>query len=635
MPLERESDTCHSCGKSGHWARQCPNKAGAINVDTGDFVGADGKKFRRSLPCRCGAGSCKLFTSNTLRNPGRSFYRCPANDKSKCQFFKWADEVNSDEFINVPLCRCGADFCRVGAEDSVGPNAGRMFFICPIKKGHGACDYKLWLDAEQAVARSTQVNESTSSSLSTLTCMDISPASSDLVEECNVRSGVGHMDLSPEEIYYHLNTFSATTGPVKSRTIILEDLIGEDEVLNEPSRKHCKRLRYGELKVGDTSLLSSLGCVQLPATKSRNCLAAERLHLSFQESEQTEVRKQILVEVSASSGSFASSLAHSSDSPMHLVATMDWMLNSIHQNLNLTLQGWWGRLVYPPPRCLMVPSVEHFTAYVFPPEPIFILQDAGKEDEASPATPPRNHVPTEINICKMLTVDEDVQLLDCVKKKSDGKSFQGGGQSSIMRCSISKVFLQAADRLQRDLLTLFESMDIKDHTTMIQEADATFAALDHLGVDRQHFSERVEAFISSVSSLAKIECSISSDQCFETLINHWISEKLKLDELSHAHVEAINASALAEQCLLNLKDEASVVRARLSQIEAELAHYEVENSALRCSLEHISEEKKKSEESLLIAFKELKNAKKLRKQREVERNAAKTAYGTAKAMLRE
>ncbi|XP_055804728.1 uncharacterized protein LOC129873624 [Solanum dulcamara] len=623
MPLE--SDTCHSCGKSGHWARQCPNNS--------DFVGVDGKKFRRSLPCRCGAGSCKLFTSNTLKNPGRNFYRCPANDKSKCQFFKWADEVNLDEFINVPLCRCGADFCRVGL------NAGRMFVICPIKKGHGACDFKLWLDSEEAVARSTLVNESASSSLSTLTCVDVSPASSDLVEECNVRSGVGHTDASPEEIYYHLKAFPSTTGPVKSHTVILEDLIGEDEVLDEPSRKHRKRLRYGGLKVGDTSLLSSIGCVQLPATKSRNCLAEERLHLSLLESEgeihpiQTEVRKQIFVEVSASSGSFVSSLAHSSVSPMHLVATMDRMLNSIHHNLNPTFQGWWGRLVFPPPRSLMVPSVERFTSYVFPPEPIFIIQDTGEEDDASPATQPRNLLPTEINICTMLTVDEDVQLLDSVKKKPDGKSFQGGGPSSIMRCSISKVFLQAADCLQKDLLTLFESLDIKDHTDMIQEADATFAALDHLGVDRQHFSERVEAFISSVSALAKIECSISSDQCFETLVNHWISEKLKLDELSHAYLEAINASTLAEQHLLNLKTEAYVVRARLSQIEAELAHCEVENSALRCSLEHISEEKKQSEESLSIAFKELENAQELWKQREVERNAAMTAYETAKAML--
>ncbi|KAH0660037.1 hypothetical protein KY289_028785 [Solanum tuberosum] len=440
--------------------------------------------------------------------------------------------------------------------------------------GHGACDFKLWLDSEEAVARSTKVNESTSSYLSTLTSIDVSHVSSDLVEECNVRFGVGHTDTSPEDIYNHLNTFPATTGPVKSYTVILEDLIGEDEVLDEPSRKHRKRLRYGELKFGDTSLLSSIGCVQLPTTKSGNCLAEERLHLSLLESEgeihpiQTKVRKQILVEVS---GSFGSSVAHSFASPMHLVATVDWMLNSIHQNLDLTLQD------------------------IFSPEPIFILQDMGEEDDASLATQPRNFLPTEINICTVLTVDEDVQLIDSLKKKYDGKSFHGGGQSNIMRCSISKVFLQAVDRLQKDFLTLFESMDIKDHMTMIQEADVTFAALNHLGVDRQHFSERVKAFISSVSALAKIECSISSDQCFETLVNHWILEKLKLDELSHVHFEAINVSTLAEQHRLNLKTEASVVRARLSQIEAELSHCEVENSALWCSLEHIREEKKKSE----------------------------------------
>ncbi|KAK4712754.1 hypothetical protein R3W88_007267 [Solanum pinnatisectum] len=240
----------------------------------------------------------------------------------------------------------------------------------------------------------------------------------------------------------------------------------------------------------------------------------------------------------------------------------------------------------------------------------------GKEDDASPATQQRNLLPTEINICTVLTVDEDVQLIDFLKKKYDGKSFHGGGQSNIMRCLISKVFLQAADLLQNDLLTLFESMDIKDHMTMIQEADVTFAALDHLGVARQYFSEEVEAFISSVSSLTKIECSIYSDQCFETLVNHWILEKLKLDELCHFHFETINVSTLAEQHRLNLKTKASVVRARLSKIEAELAHCEVKNSALWCSLEHIREEKKKSEECLSIAFKELENAQKLRKKRE-------------------
>ncbi|KAG5624607.1 hypothetical protein H5410_009825 [Solanum commersonii] len=41
-------------------------------------------------------------------------------------------------------------------------------------------------------------------------------------------------------------------------------------------------------------------------------------------------------------------------------------------------------------------------------------------------------------------------------------------------------------------------------------------------------------------------------------------------------------------------------------------------SCIALTLEHIREEKKKSEECLSIAFKELENAQELRKQREVE-----------------
>lgn len=114
----------------------------------------------------------------------------------------------------------------------------------------------------------------------------------------------------------------------------------------------------------------------------------------------------------------------------------------------------------------------------------------------------------------------------------------------------------------------------------------------------------MEAFIFSVSS--KIECFISCDQ-FENLINHWLSEKLKLDELFHVHFEAINVTTLAKQHHLNLKIEASTVTTRFSQIEAELAHCEAENSAPWCNLEHIRKKKKKTER-LLIAFKELENA---------------------------
>lgn len=44
---------------------------------------------------------------------------------------------------------------------------------------------------------------------------------------------------------------------------------------------------------------------------------------------------------------------------------------------------------------------------VFSPEPIFILQDMGEEDDVYPTTQPRNLLPTENSIC-IMTVDEDV-----------------------------------------------------------------------------------------------------------------------------------------------------------------------------------------------------------------------------------
>ncbi|KAK6798909.1 hypothetical protein RDI58_006612 [Solanum bulbocastanum] len=34
--MPRETDTCHRCVKSGHWATQCPNNS--------NFVGADENK---------------------------------------------------------------------------------------------------------------------------------------------------------------------------------------------------------------------------------------------------------------------------------------------------------------------------------------------------------------------------------------------------------------------------------------------------------------------------------------------------------------------------------------------------------------------------------------------------------------
>ncbi|KAK4280056.1 hypothetical protein QN277_011731 [Acacia crassicarpa] len=47
--------------------------------------------------CKCGRASV-VYTSKTLRNPNRAFFRCP-NFKEKlsyCDFFKWVDDCGND-----------------------------------------------------------------------------------------------------------------------------------------------------------------------------------------------------------------------------------------------------------------------------------------------------------------------------------------------------------------------------------------------------------------------------------------------------------------------------------------------------------------------------------------------------------
>jgi len=44
-------------------------------------------------PCPAGHGTCFVLTSNTEKNPGRRFYRCPLRDnQGGCGHFEWVDE---------------------------------------------------------------------------------------------------------------------------------------------------------------------------------------------------------------------------------------------------------------------------------------------------------------------------------------------------------------------------------------------------------------------------------------------------------------------------------------------------------------------------------------------------------------
>ncbi|KAJ1377464.1 Zinc finger, GRF-type [Sesbania bispinosa] len=50
---------------------------------------------RRSY-CACGE-EVTLLKSNSVRNPGRMFWRCPNWDKENCGYFRWVNDKVSEQ----------------------------------------------------------------------------------------------------------------------------------------------------------------------------------------------------------------------------------------------------------------------------------------------------------------------------------------------------------------------------------------------------------------------------------------------------------------------------------------------------------------------------------------------------------
>ncbi|KDO45961.1 hypothetical protein CISIN_1g021205mg [Citrus sinensis] len=149
-----QNDLCFNCGKQGHWVRSCPS----ISPRKSPPPAAGNSRDYPEIQCRCGKGPCVVKVSNSVKNPGRKYYSCPVQGAEGCRFFiKWVDEVKDAgqkpyEVKDTgqkpyPKCSCGAGTCKKENKFS-GPNVGRSYFVCPIKKGLGACPFFQWEDTQ-------------------------------------------------------------------------------------------------------------------------------------------------------------------------------------------------------------------------------------------------------------------------------------------------------------------------------------------------------------------------------------------------------------------------------------------------------------------------------------------------------
>merc|ERR1711907_71607 len=92
LAKRQKTDTCFRCGMVGHWASNCPNQAASSPSSTAPTARTHpGTQEAPVKPCPCGAGPCSVLTSQTPKNPGRRFYKCPAPKESSCNFFEWLD----------------------------------------------------------------------------------------------------------------------------------------------------------------------------------------------------------------------------------------------------------------------------------------------------------------------------------------------------------------------------------------------------------------------------------------------------------------------------------------------------------------------------------------------------------------
>ncbi|XP_052192550.1 uncharacterized protein LOC127801430 isoform X5 [Diospyros lotus] len=658
-PACKVNSLCFSCQQAGHWARKCPNRTPTARrqLHFGPPSSPPSAGPSPVVYCPCGGGICNVKVSRKPRSSGRKFYSCPLYPANSCKFFKWYDELSSDDLTyDVPTCECGAGPCHVYRE-SDGPNAGRKFFVCPIKKcldesKHSSTDRVLVVsvDWDRVLVISDDwwvllIVIQMMVLLLPRTAMKIAlqivtslwkrifqrkTTSKDRVLVVSVDLWMLLIVIQTKEIgssvvncLERAPKFGIIFEPPRKDRIPLVDSQGREDTSDEPLRNRYKRLRCGNLKSDGFALNITSDGWDVSKSKPKVPTMVKALRTSVLTLEPSRPQKrlflgQISPAGSSLTGASSTSLCYNSPAlrSLRVPVTWNYLESAVHQILGFQFGGSDCQLLFPPSRSLTIPSPKPFFCSGISPsfDPIWDPQDVNVSNAEAAAIVPYSQSSAEPNKQSLLL-------------EQPSKTLQGNKITE----PIEETFQNAAKQIQNKLLTVLELTDFRDHKTMASDASSVFRALDGLLVDYQPFKQLVMEFVGTAASLAEAELSIQEDNTLQQVVDKYNCQKQHLENISHLHAETAAALEASTEHLESLRKEVVLVKAMLCRIEEKLLSCEAENVEILYRLEEVNEDKLKSQQRLLVAAAEVEEARKLVQ----KRDAAEASFKAAKLQLQQ
>ncbi|KAK9225324.1 hypothetical protein WN943_010365 [Citrus x changshan-huyou] len=605
-----QNDLSFNCGKQGLWVGSCPS----ISPRKSPPPAAGNSRDYPEIQCRCGKGPCVVKVSNSVNNPGRRYYSCPVQGAERCRFFKWVDEMKDAGQKPYPKCSCGAGTCKKEKKFS-GPNAGRSYFVCPIKKGLGACPFFQWEDTQS----DTKVNEHGDESKGYSTSLSVGDShktfdivNNDLCKSDNL--SVEH----PERLEFGLP--KVDNANIFSNSTISPMLSAQDDVLLTESHESGKNSDSLSANQHDPSPF-------VAPEHENSVLDSAKGNLVVQEAESWDsmVGKAAVVRL------MSRSVIHCYQTEFFREISFAAATNRdiVYQSLALHILGWLGRLAFPPSRCLTDRPPAPFFCVIFPSfNPIFVPQDGATlfpegsadlsccvsntdDDKVSPSTP-----------------RQDLQLWNGDLQKSSALKRSSTTMDENVRSTMKRFLRDTALRFHQILMNQ-NSTDQSDPDSIIRGVSELFSVCESIASNP--VTKSLKEYVDSNLRFGAIERSVCNEHSLEELIESYNEEKDRFADISKLYGKAVTDLEASIECGQSLQEEASRLRDKLSQIENQVSCCQAETSEHKFRVDVISRDMLESKKSMEKA----EEALELCKQKEEELLAAKAALEKARIQLQQ